>query len=368
MRMRRLLCLSVWLTVLVILGRPVPAAAWMEAPQTGAGMGAHRDRPARAPGAQTFHIFQVLWRGETAVEDGFRSYLTERRIPFRLTVADLDRDPTRAPGIVARIKAERPDLVYTWGTSTTLNIVGGHDVRDPTRHVTDIPAVFTLVAYPLAAGLIRSDTVPGGNLTGVRFLAPIEAQLATIRAYRPFSRLAVIYNPVETNSRLNVQELRDAAPGFGYTLIEQPAPLDADGRPIGSSVPHLVAEARAAGADFLYIGPDSFTAVHADTLTGQAIAQSLPTFAATELPLRRARAMMGLVGQYETIGRLAALQAERILVEKRPPGTLPVASLERFSLILKMDVVRDLQLYPPMRMLTIAQAVDPAGATGTSFP
>lgn len=315
--------------------------------------------PARAE-VEAYHIFQVLWRGPTAVEDGFRSYLTERRIPFRLTVRSLDRNVDNAAAIVAEIKAKRPDLVYTWGTSTTTAILGRFGARDPERHVTDIPAVFTLVAYPREAGLIRSDAAPGDKVTGVRFLAPIEAQLNTIRAYRAFSRLAVIYNPTEHNSRLNVQELRDADTRFAYSLIELPVPLDADGRPIGSSVPHLVAEARLAGADFLYIGPDSFTAVHADTLTGEAIRNRLPTFAATELPLRSARAMMGLVGQYETIGRLTALQAERILEQGRDPGTLPVASLERFSLVLKMDVVRDLELYPPMRMLTIAQTVDPA--------
>jgi len=323
--------------------------------------------PARAE-VKAFHIYQVLWRGETAVEDGFRSYLIERRIPFRLTVESLDRDPTRAPGIVTRIKQAQPDLVYTWGTSTTLNIIGRHDDRDADRYVTKIPAVFTLVAYPIAAGLIASDDVPGANLTGVRFLAPIEAQLNTIRAYRPFSRLAVIYNPTETNSRINVQELRETALLHPFSLIEKPAPLDADGRPIGAAVPRLVAEAQAEGADFLYIGPDSFTAVHAETLTGAAIRHRVPTFAATELPLRRARAMMGLVGQYETIGRLTALQAERILVDGRSPDHLPVATLERFSLVLKMDVVRDLGLYPPMRMLTIAQTVDDAGAAPGSAP
>ena len=68
---------------------------------------------AQSPGGGPFEIFAVVWRGETEVEAGFRDYLTQRGIPFKMTVRNLNLDRGRAPAIVEEIKRARPDLVYT---------------------------------------------------------------------------------------------------------------------------------------------------------------------------------------------------------------------------------------------------------------
>ena len=306
---------------------------------------------------RTFRIYMVLWRGNTDVEQGFQAYLTERGIRHELIVRDLNTDRSKLPGFVDEIRTLRPDLVYTWGTTSTLGIVGPCDGRDPARFITDIPVVFTLVAYPVVAKLVVADDAPGGNVTGVRFLAPIELQLAAISSYRPFRRLAVIYNPAEQNSLINIAELRQLATAQQFQLIEKPAPLDGSGNPMGDAVPDLVRAAKAEGAEWLYIGPDSFTAVNADSLTGTAVAERLPSFAATELPLKNSQAMSGLVSPYYALGKLTASQAEKILVGGEPPAKLPVAQLARFSLVLNMPVIKQLEFYPPMRVLSIADIV-----------
>ena len=306
---------------------------------------------------RTFRIYMVLWRGNTDVEQGFQAYLTEHGIRHELIVRDLNTDRSKLPGFVDEIRTLRPDLVYTWGTTSTLGIVGPCDGRDPARFITDIPVVFTLVAYPVVAKLVVADDAPGGNVTGVRFLAPIESQLAAISSYRPFRRLAVIYNPAEQNSLINIAELRQLAADQQFQLIEKPAPLDGSGNPRGDAVPDLVRAAKAEGAEWLYIGPDSFTAVNADSLTGTAVAERLPSFAATELPLKNSQAMSGLVSPYYALGKLTASQAEKILVGGEPPAKLPVAQLARFSLVLNMPVIKQLEFYPPMRVLSIADIV-----------
>jgi putative ABC transport system substrate-binding protein len=310
-----------------------------------------------ADSSRTYRIYMVLWRGSTDVEQGFQAYLNERGIRHELIVRDLNTDRSKLPGFVDEIRRLRPDLVYTWGTTSTLGIVGPSDVRDPTRYITDIPVVFTLVAYPLAAKLVAEDNAPGANVTGVRFLAPIDSQLAAIQNYRALHSLAVVYNPAEQNSLINVAELRERAKAGQFRLVEKPAPLDGSGNPMGDAVPQLVREAKAEGAEWLYIGPDSFTAVHADALTGTAVQEGLPSFAATELPLKNSQAMSGLVSPYYALGKLTASQAEKILVAGQSPGTLPVAQLSRFSLVLNLPVIKRLGFYPPMRVLGIADII-----------
>ena len=301
-----------------------------------------------------FRIFAVVWRGETEVEQGFRDYLTQRGIPFEMTVRNLNLDRGNSPPIVEEIKRVRPDLVYTWGTGTTSSIVGRLETDTPESFVRDVPAVFTLVSYPMAANIVASYENTGRPVTGVAFLAPVEIQLKTIAAYRPFKTIAVIYDETAGNSRINVADLREAAPGMGINLIELPVPLGENEKPDPAALPRLVEEAKAAGAELLYMGPDSFLTRHAREYTGAAIAAGLPTFASTQAPLKNSRAMFGLVTDYHTLGKLTALQAERILVEKRRPEDLPVARLARYKLWINVDVMREVGMYPPMDMIAIA--------------
>lgn len=303
-----------------------------------------------------FKVSMVVWRGATRVEDGFRDYFKEVGIPLDWELLDLGTDPKRIPDVVAHIKAGKPDLVYSWGTTTTLGLIGRHDKVDPAKYITDIPVVFTLVAYPVGGGMVPDLDAPGRNVTGTAFLAPIDAQVRAIRAYRDIKTLAILYNPAEENSLLNVAELRALCQREGLRLIEKPAQM-VNGRPDGSTVPALVREIKGDGAEFLYIGPDSFTAVHGEALTGAAIEVKLPTFAATERPLVSAKAMIGLVSNYYTLGKFTADRAVRILVDKVNPGSLPVRPLERFSYMLRMDVARALGVYPPLAVLDYAELV-----------
>ena len=301
-----------------------------------------------------YRIFAVVWRGETEVEQGFRDYLTQRGIPFEMTVRNLNLDRGNAPPIVQEIKRVRPDLVYTWGTGTTSSIVGKIETDTPEAFVRDIPAVFTLVSYPKVAKIVQSYESTGRSVTGVAFLAPVEAQLKTILAYRPFTTMAVIYDRTAGNSRINVAELREVAPKLNIKLIELPVPLGENDKSDPAALPLLVEQAKEEGAEILYMGPDSFLTRHAKSYTAAAIAAGLPTFASTQAPLKSSRAMFGLVTDYHTLGKLTALQAERILVEKRRPEDLPVARLARYKLWINMDVMREIGMYPPMDMIAIA--------------
>ena len=321
------------------------------------GLAAHQGMAQTSNDSQVvtpYRIFAVVWRGETEVEQGFRDYLTQRGIPFEMTVRNLNLDRGNAPPFVEEIKRVRPDLVYTWGTGTTSSIVGKIDTDTPESFVRDIPAVFTLVSYPKVAKIVASYESTGRSVTGVAFLAPVETQLKTILAYRPFKTIAVIYDRTAGNSRINVADLREVAPKLNVNLIELPVPLGENGKSDPAALPGLVEQAKDGGAELLYMGPDSFLTRHAKAYTSAAIAAGLPTFASTQAPLKNSRAMFGLVTDYHTLGKLTALQAERILVEKRRPEDLPVARLARYKLWINIDVMREIGMYPPMDMIAIA--------------
>ncbi len=314
--------------------------------------------PGVAPEQRPFRIVMVVWRGATRVEAGFQDYFTENHIPIEIILRNLDRDPSRLPALVAEIRALKPDLVYSWGTSTTLGLVGPWNDPEPQNHITDIPVVFTLVADPVGARIVQSLDRARANVTGTSFLPPLASQLKAIRSYRPFTRLAVIYNPLEANSVLNVKALRAAGDRQGFILIEKPAPITAAGVPDATAVPRLVREAKDAGAEFLYIGPDSFTAVVGPALTQAAIDNRLATFASTETPLREARAMFGLVSNYYTLGKFTAYKAEQILRHGVRAGEIPIETMKKFSLLLRIGVANQIGLYPPVNIVKYAEIID----------
>ena len=314
--------------------------------------------PARAA-ARRFKIFMVLGRGESDNEIGFKDYFARRNISVDYVVRSTGGDPARLPAIIDEIRAVRPDLIYSWGTPQTLGLVGPLNAPDPTVFINDIPVVFTFVAAPMDAGIVASLDRPGRNVTGTIHIAPVAVQLNAILAYRPIRRLGVVYNPAERNSLLNVGALRTEAEARGITLIEEAVPRDVTQKPSGDAVPERVANTARRGAEMLYVGPDTFIAfTHRRTLAEAALRARLPTFSATELIVRNDGAMMGLVSSSFAIGRFTAFKAAQILVDGMRPGDIPVETLKRFSLLINMPVARQLDCYPPLGLLDLAEVIE----------
>lgn len=308
--------------------------------------------------AEPFHVFLVVWRGETDVERGFRAHMRERGISVNYTMRDLGQDRSRIPEVVAEIQAANPDLVHTFGTSATAGIFGRLGESDPATHVQGIPGVFSIVAYPIEARIVESFESTGRPITGTAFLPPVERQLDALLAYRSsVKRLGVIYNSLETNSVINVEQLRSAATARGIDLLEAPVPLDDDGRADASRLGEAVDELVDGGVEFLYIGPDSFVTGNRAQVTGLAKERGIPTVAGTDATFNGSHAVLGLVSKYFLVGKLAGAQAERILVDGERAEALPVASLARFALLIRMPVALDLEVYPPLSLLRIAQVV-----------
>ena len=95
------------------------------------------------------------------------------------------------------------------------------------------------------------------------------------------------------------------------------------------------------------------------------MSERLPTFAATE-QLMEAGALTGLVSRYHSIGQFTAYKAEQILVQKVPPAKIPVETLTRFSLQVRMDVAEQLKLPPPLPMFNYAELIRPSDAPATT--
>lgn len=330
----------------------LPCWAWLTAR---AGLAA---TPSTRPDGRPFHIFMITYRGETEVDKGFRRYLADAGLQVHYTVRDLQRDLAHMPGIIKEIRAQQPDLIYSWGTPATLALVGRWDEADPNgRYVRDIPVVFALVAAPLQSRIVKDLDAPGRNVTGAVHVVPPPVQLRVMQGYRPWKKLGVLYNGTETNSVAIVEQVHAFCEAHDAELITRRFHTDARGQPVVDGVEALIAELARAGADWLYLLPDTFLGSVYDRVTPAALQHQLPSFGAAELAVRSGGALVGLISRYESVGQLAGSKAHAILAQGQAPGTLPVQTLKRFSLLVNMQVAHQLRMYPPLDMLNYAEVI-----------
>jgi putative tryptophan/tyrosine transport system substrate-binding protein len=319
---------------------------------------ARKPAPAAPTGARPFRIYAITFRGMTDVEKGFEEYFNSRKIPVQITWRDLNRDPKRMPGFLEEIRATKPDLVYTWGTSVTLGVVGPHDTTTPEQFINDIPVVFTLVASPTLAKIVDEAGSQRPNLTGVVHIAPVAAQIQAMASYRPFKSLGVLYTPTEQNSVVILNELRKLGKEKGFDIVERPFKVDANKKPLADGAADMVREIKDAKAQWLYLPPDSFLGTLAqDTVIPAAMANGLPTFASTE-QLMQAGALSGLVSRYHSVGQFTAFKAEQILVAKQKPSQIPIETLKRFSYQIRITAAEKLKLMPPLPMFNYAEIIN----------
>jgi putative ABC transport system substrate-binding protein len=309
---------------------------------------------ARRPGAP-FRIYAITFRGATDVERGFAEYFSSRRIPVQIINRDLNRDMTLLPGFLDEIRATRPDLIYTWGTSVTLGVVGPYDAVNPSLHITDIPVVFTLVAAPVLAKIVPAGGATRRNVTGVVHVAPVAAQIKAIAAYRPFRTLGVLYTPTEQNSVVVLDEIRKLGRENGFDTVSRTFRLDENRKVHAEGAADMVRELKQAKAQWLYLPPDSFLGTLAqDVIIPAAMEIGLPTFASTE-QLMQAGALSGLVSRYYHVGQFTAHKAEQILVGARAAASIRIETLKRFSYQVRISAAQRLKLPPPLPMFNYAE-------------
>lgn len=304
-----------------------------------------------------FRIAMVLWRGMTPAEQGFKDFLAEKQLVVTFETYDLEKDGSRLPGVIREIKKNRPDLIYAFGTTVSTEIAGTVGKIDPQRHIVDIPIVFNIVADPVGSGLVATVGNSGRNLTGASHLVPLDVQMKAMRQAGAFTRIGVIFNPLEKNSLGIVEQLETIAPRFDFQVVRSPLPVGRNGVASAEALPRAVQHLAKRNVEVVYLPSDSFLIAHAPELIACINGHALPTFSATEDPIRSGGALMGIVSRYYNVGQLAGFKAWQILAEGLSPGDLPIETLKRFSLIVNMQTARKIDFYPPVSLLKAAEVV-----------
>ncbi len=306
---------------------------------------------------KTFRLYMVLWDGPTDLEKGFIAYLKRKNIKFDVFTRDCKGDRVRCHGFIPEIREMKPDLIYVWGTPACEEIAG--KITQPKDdYIWDIPIISVIVTDPVNANIIKNLDTPGRNVTGVNHVAPVEAQLNTILFYKRDTRtIAVIYNPDETNSVIQVEAFSMAAERKGIKILNLPIPLS-DKKADANRIIELVLKAHTFKVDFIYIPADTFVSHHSSKLIGAANRLKIPTFASTESLYWNEKPLIGMISKFINVGAFAGFKAYEILINKKDPATIPYERLSRFSILISKSTYENIGLVPPITLLKFAEIED----------
>jgi putative ABC transport system substrate-binding protein len=208
---------------------------------------------------------------------------------------------------------------------------------------TTIPIVFETGADPVQLGLVASLNRPGGNVTGVTFLAQevVPKLLELLRELLPTARvMALLVNPADPAiAAANTSKALAAAHTLGLELHVLNASSERDFEGVFAKLVEL----RAGG---LVVGPDVLFVSHSEQLAALAALHGV----ATVFRGREFTAAGGLMSYGSDITdsyRLAGIYTGRILKGDKP-ADLPVQQTTKVELFINLRTAKALGITVPL--------------------
>jgi putative ABC transport system substrate-binding protein len=247
----------------------------------------------------------------------------------------------RLPALVADL-LRRPVAVIVGNTPSA---------RAAKAATTTVPIIFTTGGDPVKDGLVTSLNRPGGNVTGVSFIA-VELgakQLGLLRELRPAAaRIALLVDPKWPLTERFVSRVRTAA-----LAVEQQIDVlyAGTGPEIETAVTTLVQR----GAGALHVGIGAFLLSQRHRIVALAARHGLPaiyTFREAVV----AGGLMSYAPSFTEAFRQAGMYVARILKGEKP-GDLPVMLPTKYEFVINLKTAKALGVKISDDLLSLADEV-----------
>ncbi len=269
-------------------------------------------------------------------------YVEGQNIAFEQRFAAGDDD--QLPRLAAELVRSNVSLIVTTGTPA---------IRAAKEATGTIPIVMLASGDPVSAGLITSLARPGGNITGVSALVPELSgkRLELLKEVVPrLTRVAVLWNPADPDTRVEWSETQAAARRLGLQLVSLEARTPAD-------LATAFQAARNQRADALVVLDDRLTLAYSPAIADLARQSRLPAmYARRQSVSRSGRGLMSYGTNTLDLSRRLADYVDRILKGARP-ADLPVEQPQEFELAIHLATADGLGLKIPETIRVRASVV-----------
>jgi putative ABC transport system substrate-binding protein len=234
-----------------------------------------------------------------------------------MVVEDAGANKVRAAELVQKLVRDKPDLIFSLGTSMTVPIA---------REIRDVPIVFSIVYDPIEAGIAERWENSGNNTTGTAMLIPMAKLMDLLNDFMTATKVAVLYTPGEKNSESQLRDLQETQQSHHIKIV----PVPVSGREDVARLLPLVL--RTSDAVFItgsnVIDRELPKIVEATTRAGVATITHLAD-------LVERGVLLGLSTDPRQHGQLAADKAIKILRGAKP-SSIPIETLNTYNVLLNM--------------------------------
>jgi putative ABC transport system substrate-binding protein len=217
---------------------------------------------------------------------------------------------------------------------------------------TTIPTVFILAEDPGRLGLVSSLAHPGGNMTGINFLAAevTTKRLEFLRQLVPHAtRIAVLVNPSDAaRAEVTLRDAEAAARTMGLEIQV----LNAD---TADEIDSAFEKSAREHLDALFVAATPFLSIHLVQMAQLAAFYRLPV-AHYQREFTEAGGLMSYGSDIPEAFRQAGVYGGRILKGEKP-AELPVVQSSKFELAINVRTARMLGLTVPTQLLATADRV-----------
>ncbi len=217
-------------------------------------------------GKKQIAVVQVMQHGSLdAANQGFLDGLKERGYGTDKISVDQQNaqgDQSNLKTIVSRFKSNRPDLICAISTPAA---------QAAANEIHDLPIIGCAITDFETAKLVKSNSRPETNVTGVNDRGPVEKQVDMGLKFLPAAkRLGLIYSSSEVNSQIQADQAKAHAASLGLTVVERTV----------SSVNDIqqAAESMVGQVDFIYVPTDNVIASSIPTLVKVTDPAKIPVF------------------------------------------------------------------------------------------
>lgn len=251
-------------------------------------------------------------------------------------------DPKRLPALARELVEARTDVVIAVASSSIQAVLAA----SPTQRV-----VMFGNFDPVAMGFVPNLARPGGRVTGI-LIAPDGTlgakKLELLRASVPgATRFGYLSQPLEPSSRLQQQELEQAARSLGVQLVTVEVK--------GNDYARAFADLGALKPGGVVVGANNIFMIHRKDIIAQAARHRLPAIYEWREQVMDGGLMTyapNLNGLYQRV----AVYVDRIL-KGASPGDLPIERPSKIDFVVNLRTARALGLELPQSLLLRADEV-----------
>ena len=269
-----------------------------------------------------------------SAREGFRAAFKEAGIEADFDEKNANGETANANLIANNFVSSKEDLIFAIATNAA---------QPAAQATNDIPVVFAAITDPQSAGILKD------NVTGVSDRMDVKQQLGLLlKLDSKIKTVGVLYNSSEQNSKVQVEDLKNAAKELEINIVEKSI---VQANEIPQAADNLVRE-----TDAIYLPTDNLVASVVSLITDKAAAAKKIVFGGEAAHVKGGALITQGVSYYE-IGKEAGKMAIEILKNGKKPAEIQFKTMPLNEIVVNGNTLKTLGISLPEDVKAKAQIV-----------